>query len=61
EEVFYLPTPITVRANWDVDQNWTLRALPLTEQKPAKLSKVKTDSKRESAHQKNLNRKRETK
>ena len=61
EEVFYLPTPITVSANWDVDQNWTLRALPLTEQKPAKLSKVKTDSKRESAHQKNLNRKRETK
>ena len=61
EEVFYLSTPIAVRANWDVDQNWTLRALPLTEQKPARLSKVKADVRRESAHEKNLNRKRETK
>ena len=46
EEVYYYPAKITVRANWDIEQNWTLRALDLVKQKPADLVKQKGDKKK---------------
>ncbi len=56
EEVFYFPSKIEVRANWDIDQTWQVDALPLTRQKPAELIKQKEDKKKTP---KNLNAERE--
>ena len=43
EAVFYFPTEIEVRPNWDIDQTWRMKALPLTKQKPQKLIKQKAE------------------
>lgn len=43
EEVFYYPTEIEVRPNWDIEQVWRVKELPLTKQKPASLIKQKAD------------------
>ncbi len=46
EEVYYYPTKITVRANWDIEQNWTLKGRDLTKQKPSDLVKQKGEKKK---------------
>lgn len=46
EEVYYFPTPIQVRANWDIEQTWNAKELPLTQQKPKELIKQKEDKKK---------------
>lgn len=46
EEVFYFPTPITVRANWDIEQTWRPDELPLTRQKPRELIRQKEEKER---------------
>lgn len=46
EEVFYFPQKIEVRANWDINQTWSPAALPLTQQKPAEITKQKADKKK---------------
>ncbi len=46
EEVYYYPTKITVRANWDIEQNWTLKGRALTKQKPSDLVKQKGEKKK---------------
>lgn len=46
EEVFYFPSPIDVRANWDIEQTWRVKDLPLVEQKPRELIKQKEDTKK---------------
>lgn len=56
EEVFYFPTKIEVRANWDIDQTWRLDELPLTRQKPTELIKQKAD---DAKKPRNLNAERE--
>ncbi len=56
EEVFYFPTKMEVRANWDINQTWDVNALPLTRQKPSELIKQKADKKRNA---RNLNEERE--
>lgn len=43
EAVYYFPTEIEVRPNWDIDQTWRVDELPLTRQKPSKLIKQKAD------------------
>ena len=43
EEVYYYPTEIEVRPNWDIEQVWRVKELPLTKQKPASLIKQKAD------------------
>ena len=43
EEVFYYPTSLQLRAQWDVSQSWNLKAKPLAEQKPEKITKQKPD------------------
>jgi len=37
ENVFYNPKALVLRANWDVEEPWNVRALPLLEQKPKDL------------------------
>ena len=46
EEVFYFPSAITVRANWDIEQTWRVNELPLIQQKPQELIKQKADKKK---------------
>lgn len=59
EEVYYCPTRIDVKANFDFDQTWDLHALPLTHQRPAfkPNDKSKRRANTSSAHEKNLQRK----
>ncbi len=37
ENVFYNPKALVLRANWDVEELWNVRELPLLEQKPKEL------------------------
>ena len=56
EEVYYFPQPIEVRANWDIEQTWKIRELPLTQQKPLELIKQREETQKKS---RNLNEQRE--
>ena len=56
EEVYYFPNVLNVRANWDIEQTWTMKALPLMQQKPKDLIKQKESEERVS---RNLNAERE--
>ena len=46
EEVFYFPSQLELRANWDVEQTWRVNDLPLYRQKPRELVKQKEETKR---------------
>lgn len=46
EEVYYYPQAFTIRANWDIEQTWRLKDLPLDQQKPRELIKQKETNKR---------------
>ena len=46
EEVFYFPSAIDIRANWDIEQTWRVNDLPIVEQKPQELIKQKADKKK---------------
>ncbi|MBP1639822.1 MAG: hypothetical protein H6Q17_1405 [Bacteroidetes bacterium] len=39
EQVYYFPSKITLRANWDIEQDWNPTELPLDKQKPRELIK----------------------
>lgn len=43
EEVFYFPVQLQIRANWDIEQTWDVKALPLTRQKPEAITKQKAE------------------
>ena len=44
EEVFYFPKPMVLRAQWEVEQDWEPRSIPLDKQKPEAITKQKPDS-----------------
>lgn len=46
EEVYYYPSKITIRANWDIEQTWNVHERPLDKQKPRELVKQKEDKKK---------------
>ena len=46
EEVYYYPQAFTIRANWDIEQTWRVKDLPLDQQKPRELIKQKESAKR---------------
>lgn len=46
EKVYYFPQKFTVRANWDIEQEWRLNAVPPAQQKPRELIKQKEDTKK---------------
>ena len=56
EEIYYFPTKFEIRANWDVEQTWKMKALPIMQQKPRELIKQRETDKRVP---KNLNAERE--
>ena len=39
EEMYYYPKKFSLRANWEFEETWDLKAVPLLEQKPAELKK----------------------
>lgn len=43
EPTYYFPTKLTLRARWDVDQDWDFDAVPITAQKPLAITKQKPD------------------
>ena len=43
EETFYFPKPLTVKAQWEVEQSWEVRGIPMMKQKPEKITKQKPD------------------
>ena len=44
EEVFYFPKPLELRAKWEVEQDWDVRGIPITTQKPKTITKQKPDT-----------------
>lgn len=45
EQVFYLNKKISLRANWEVNENWNIRELPIEAQKPEELRPKSTERK----------------
>ena len=56
ETVYYFPKPMTVKAQWEVDQEWDVAGIPVMQQKPQKLIKQKPDKEKKT---KDRNRQRE--
>lgn len=46
EEVYYLPKKLSLKKNWDIQQEWDIFAVPLDLQKPMDIKKNKPKSKR---------------
>ena len=46
ESVYYLPFKLTLRAFWEVEENWDYKSLPLLEQKPQELIKTSLSNKK---------------
>ena len=46
ESVYYFPFKFTLRAFWEVEENWDYKALPLLKQKPEELIKSSTNKKK---------------
>jgi hypothetical protein len=40
EEVYYYPKKLTLKANWDFEETWDYKQIPLLKQKPAELKKL---------------------
>ena len=55
EETHYFPQPLTVKALWELNQDWEPRAIAAMRQKPAKITKQKPD-KQKQIKQRNLER-----
>ena len=43
EQVFYYPSPLILKAQWDITQEWDPSSLPLSKQKPARITKQRPD------------------
>ena len=39
EYVYYFPQPLTVKAQWEVEQQWDIHGIPVMKQKPLKITK----------------------
>ncbi|MCD8317882.1 MAG: Ig-like domain-containing protein [Paraprevotella sp.] len=46
EEVFYFPKQLSLKARWEVEQDWDVRGIPLNKQKPEAITKQKPDAKK---------------
>ncbi|MBO7067184.1 MAG: Ig-like domain-containing protein [Bacteroidaceae bacterium] len=58
EEVFYFPKKLSLKANWDLEQEWAIRSIARNQQKPQEITKQKAD-KQKNIKQRNLQRKME--
>lgn len=60
EEVFYFPKALSVKAKWDIEQDWNIRNIAPEKQKPTVLVKQKPD-KQKDVKQRNRQREEELK
>ncbi|MCP9612440.1 Ig-like domain-containing protein [Coprobacter tertius] len=51
DEVYYYPEKIILKANWDVEQEWNVFALPADKQKPREIVKNKSDKEKQQKRQ----------
>jgi hypothetical protein len=51
EEVYYYPKMLSLKANWEFEETWDYKALPLLEQKPKELLKESSSKKKDSNSQ----------
>lgn len=58
EEVFYFPQKLSLKANWELEQDWAIRSIDRSKQKPTDITKQKAD-KQKTIKQRNLQRKME--
>ena len=56
EMVYYYPQVLDLKANFDLTQDWDVRALPLDRQKPLELKKQKPDEKKKKNNSNTRNR-----
>lgn len=56
ERVAYYNKEVEARADWDTELTWSPESLPPTKQKPAQLNKQSAQVKRQTTHQRNLER-----
>ena len=45
EKVYYFPKKLQMPANWDIEEEWDITALPVLEQKPQELIKIMNEKK----------------
>jgi hypothetical protein len=46
EETYYYPQKLTLKARWDITQDWNINDFPLDKQKPLEITKQKPDQNR---------------
>lgn len=56
EPVYYFPKPLSLKANWDIEQDWNVLGIDRTKQKAAALTKQKADKKKKTAAERNRQR-----
>lgn len=56
EMVYYYPQMLELKANWDLEQDWNVTALPLDKQKLDELKKQKPDEDKKKKNRDNQNR-----
>lgn len=61
EQVYYYPTSINLKAQWEITQDWTPTAIAVAKQKPAKITKQKPEKEKASMKSKNEERLRQKK
>lgn len=47
EQVYYFPKPISVKARWDIEQDWAPLEIPRMKQKPKEITKQKPDKEKD--------------
>ena len=53
--MFYFPQKMALKANWDLEQEWAIRSIERSKQKPGEITKQKAD-KQKTIKQRNLQR-----
>lgn len=48
EEVFYFPKPLLIKALWEIEQDWDVRGIDISKQKPEAITKQKPDAEKKS-------------
>lgn len=43
EEVFYFPKPLSLKAQWEIEQDWEVRGIPLNKQKAEEITQQKAE------------------
>lgn len=59
ERMYYYNKQVDVRANWDTEITWNAKSIPILQQKPEGLRKNTSSKSRQTAHQRNLERRKE--